>query len=386
MVDNNHDDYNQKNIVSYIHPIRTYLPCTGIGRHINQMLLGLATSSEVDLTLFFSQQWLAEDGKLHPSSPLRELPKTTFPFPENSTERRWKLISRPVMDRYLPEEVDWVYAPMETYIPVKKCPVAVTIHDIQAFEPNLPWANTWRHRWFRFKWGRWVRRALRDCRVVFTVSEFSKQRMVELLGGDPNKIVVVGNGVEDSFFNIATVPQAKIKRPVAEPYIIIIGGLKEKKGAADTLAVARSLLAQKSDLQVVVAGSSEPEYIEAAKELPNVHLLGLVEEENLPYLVRGACSLLFLTPYEGFGIPALEAMAAGIPVVVSNRASLPEVVGDAGLIVEPTETEKIVDLLTHLANDRALWETYSQLGQKQASQYSWENCVSKVINTFEQYG
>lgn len=377
-------DSNKNHIMSYIHPIRTYLPCTGIGRHINRMLLGMATLPEVDLTLFFSQQWLGEDGKLDSSCPLRELPKTTFPFPENPTERRWKLISRPQMDRYLPNKVDWLYAPMETYIPVKKCPVAVTIHDIQAFEPNLPWANTWRHRWFRFKWGRWVRRALRDCRVVFTVSEFSKQRMVELLGGDSNKIIVVGNGVEDSFFKMATVPQAKIKRPVAEPYIIIIGGLKEKKGAADTLAVARSLLAKKSDLQIVVAGSSEPEYIEAAKELPNVHLLGLVEEESLPHLVRGACSLLFLTPYEGFGIPALEAMAAAIPVMVSNRASLPEVVGDAGFIVEPTETEKIVDILTNLANDNSLWETYSQIGRDRASVYTWDKCVHTVLNTLKE--
>lgn len=371
-------------LTSYIHPIRTYLPCTGVGRHINQMLVGMAALPEVDLTLFYSQEWLGEDGKLDPSCPLRELPKTTFPFPENSTERRWKLISRPLMDSYLPEKVDWVYAPMETYIPVTKCPVAVTIHDIQAFETNLPWAKTWRHRWFRIKWGRWVRRALRDCRVVFTVSEFSKQRMVDLLGGDPNKIVVVGNGVEDSFFKMATVPQKEIKRPVVEPYIIIIGGLREKKGGRDTLAVARELLNQKSDLQIVVAGSSEPEYIEAAKELPNLHLLGLVEEESLPHLVRGACSLLFLTPYEGFGIPALEAMAAGIPVVVSNCASLPEVVGDAGFIVEPKHTGKIVDILTQLANDRALWETYSQLGRDRASAYTWDRCVQTVLSTLKE--
>ena len=373
-------------LISYIHPIRTYLPCTGIGRHINQMLLGMANSPEIDLTLFFSEQWLGSDGKLDSRTPLNTLPAHPFPLPENATERRWKLISRPRMDKYLPEKVDWLYAPMETYIPVKKCPVAVTIHDIQAFETHLPWANTWQHRWFRFKWGRWVRRALRDCRVVFTVSEFSKQRMVELLGGNPNKIVVVGNGVEDSFFEMATVSQQEIKRPVAEPYVIIIGGLREKKGGKETLAVARSLFKQKSPLQMVVAGSSEPEYIEAAQELPNVHLLGVVEEESLPHLVRGACSLLFLTPYEGFGIPALEAMAAGIPVVVSNRASLPEVVGNAGFIVEPTHAEKIVDLLTQLANDRALWETYSQWGRDRASIYTWDKCVNTVINTFKQYG
>jgi glycosyltransferase involved in cell wall biosynthesis len=349
------------------------------------MLLGMATFPKLDLTLFFSQEWLGEDGKLDPRCPLRELPKKTFPFPENSTERRWKLISRPLMDGYLPEKVDWVYAPMETYIPVKKCPVAVTIHDIQAFESELPWAKTWRHRFFRFKWGRWVHRALKDCRVVFTVSEFSKQRMVEVLGGDPNKIVVVENGVEESFFKMATVPQKEIEPPIDLPYTIVIGGLRDKKGAVDTLAVARSLLAYKSELQIVVAGNSEPEYIEAAKDLPNVHLLGLVEEERLPRLIRGASSLLFLTPYEGFGIPALEAMAAGIPVVVSNRASLPEVVRDSGFVVEPNETEKIVDILTHLVNDTTLWNEYSQRGRERASLYTWDRSVETVISTLNKF-
>jgi glycosyltransferase involved in cell wall biosynthesis len=219
---------------------------------------------------------------------------------------------------------------------------------------------------------------------VFTVSEFSKQRMVELLGGDPNKIVVVGNGVEDGFFNMATVPQQEIQRPVAEPYIIIIGGLREKKGGANTLAVARSLLERKSDLQIVVAGNSEPNYIEAANELPNVHLLGMVDEQWLPRLVRGASSLLFLTPYEGFGIPALEAMAAGIPVVASNRASLPEVVGDSGFLVEPNETEQIVDILDRLAKNSMLWNNYSQRGRDRASVYTWDKCVQTVLDTLKE--
>lgn len=372
-------------ITSYIHPSRTYLPCTGVGKHVNQIIVRLVNFAEVDLNLFFSQEWLKEDRKLDLRSPLRELPKITFPFSENLTERCWKLVNRPYMDRYLPKNVDWLYTPMETYIPVKKCPVAVTIHDIQAFETNLPWAKTWQHRWFRFKWGLWVHRALKDCRVVFTVSEFSKQRMVEVLGGDPNKIVVVENGVEESFFKMATVPQKEIEPPIDLSYTIVIGGLRDKKGAVDTLAVARSLLAYKSELQIVVAGNSEPEYIEAAKDLPNVHLLGLVEEERLPRLVRGASSLLFLTPYEGFGIPALEAMAAGIPVVVSNRASLPEVVGDSGFVVEPNETEIIVDVLTQLVNDSILWNDYSQRGRDRASLYTWDRSVETVISTLKQF-
>ncbi|WP_414563556.1 MULTISPECIES: glycosyltransferase family 4 protein [unclassified Anabaena] len=372
-------------IISYIHPIRTYLPCTGVGRHINHILLGIKARKEVELELFFSQQWLGKDNKLDPRCPLRELPKYTFPTLENFTERTWKLFGYPRMDRYLPEQTDWLYAPMETYIPVSKCPVAVTIHDVQAFEPNLPWSHTWQHQLFRYKWGRWVRRALSECRVVFTVSEFSKQRMVDLLGGDPQKIIVVGNGVEQSFFDIASKNPKDLKRPIEAPYTLVVGGLRQKKGGDYVLAVAEALLKRNSNLNIVVAGELEANYIEAAKSYSNITLLGMVSDEDLPQLLRKATSLLFLSLYEGFGMPALEAMAVGIPVIVSNKASLPEVVGNAGIIVNPEATEPIVEILVNLTENSHLAEEYAQRGRKHSAQYTWSQCVDRVLTALQQF-
>jgi glycosyltransferase involved in cell wall biosynthesis len=356
------------------------------------MLLGLEDRSEISLKLLFSQQWLTGDRQLDPRSPLATIPYHTFPAAENATERTWKLVGFPKMDRYIADDTDWLYAPMETYIPVSKCPVAITLHDIQAFETNLPWSQTWQHRWFAYKWGRWVRRALADCRVVFTVSEFSKQRIVELLGADPRKIAVVGNGVDAAFFEIAHTDPATIKPQICNqgadlnvPYIIIIGGLRQKKGADDVLAVARALSHRKSDLQIVVAGESEPSYVAEVEAYPNITLLGMVADLDLPMLVRCASSLLFLSPYEGFGIPALEAMAAGIPAVVADRASLPEVVGDAGLIVDPAATEAIVDILVDLEGLPQLRAEYIQRGYHHAAQYTWSNCVDRLTIAFNTF-
>jgi glycosyltransferase involved in cell wall biosynthesis len=372
-------------ITAYIHPIRTYLPCTGVGKHINNMLLGLSDRDEIALRLLFSQQWLTIEKQLAPLSPLSPLPFTTFPAAENTTERTWKLLGFPQMDRYISDDTDWVYTPMETYIPVSKCPVAITLHDIQAFEPNLPWSQTWQHRWFAYKWGRWVSKALTDCRVVFTVSEFSKQRMVDLLGANPKKIEVIGNGVDSSFFEIAKIDPASLNPPIDSPYIIIVGGLRKKKGADDVLKVAKVLHQRKSDLHIVIAGDSEANYVVAAQEYPNITLLGIVSDVDLPCLLRCASSLLFLSPYEGFGIPALEAMAAGIPAVVADRASLPEIVGNAGIIVDATTTEAIVDILVDLDRMPQLRAEYIQRGYHHAETYTWSNCVDRLVKAFNTF-
>jgi hypothetical protein len=126
------------NILSFVHPTRTYLPCSGIGRHANNILTRLAERKNMDVELFFSEQWLGEDAEMDPRTPLRRLPHRTFPFPENLTERCWKLFGRPYMDRWVPGDTDLVYSPMETYLPLRDTPAAVTLHDVQALETDLP--------------------------------------------------------------------------------------------------------------------------------------------------------------------------------------------------------------------------------------------------------
>lgn len=372
-------------VTSYIHPVRTYLPCTGVGRHINATVYRLDCSDEIYLDLLVSQQWVGEDNKLDIHCPLRDLPTYTFPTHENPTERSWKLIGLPRLDPYIPDSTDWLYAPMETYLPVSKCPVAVTLHDIQAFESHLPWSQSWQHRWFRYKWGRWVRRTLNHCRVVFTVSEFSKQRMVDLLDADPQKIVVIGNGVDQSFFDIANANLTNWTPPVETPYVFMVGGLRQKKGGDHYLALADHLRRHQSPIQIVIAGQIDPDYAKAAEAHPNIKLLGVVSDEELPKLMRGSLCLLFLSLYEGFGIPPLEAMAAGVPAIVTNRASLPEVVGDAGIIVEPDATEEIAEYLTALETNSTLRQDYIQRGQHHAAQYTWSRCVDNIIDAFHKY-
>jgi glycosyltransferase involved in cell wall biosynthesis len=163
----------------------------------------------------------------------------------------------------------------------------------------------------------------------------------------------------------------------------MIGGLREKKGADAMLAVARELDRRGSDVQLVVAGPNGEEYEARADEMDNVHLMGWVDDEEVPPLMRGALALLFLSPYEGFGLPAAEAMAAGTPAVVSDVASLPEVVGEAGTVVDPNATGRIVDVTQALNRDPKMRDRYATAGRARAQTYTWDRCVDRLLTTFE---
>lgn len=362
-------------ITSYIHPQRAFLPCTGVGRHMNNILYNLGNKHEVELLV--ARQWInSKNDQLIGNTPLNELPIRSFPFPENITERIWKTAGYPYMDKYV-KDADVVYCPEETYIPLKNKPLVITIHDIQAFETNLEWSNSRQHQLFRKKWMVWIKKIVRNKVPIFTVSTFSKNRMMELLNIPDEQIFVVGNGVEEGFFNTA----GNETSPFNYPYVFIVGGLRYKKGADYVIKVAQKAQKEIPDLKFIVAGEQEVKYNNIAKELNNIELLGMVEDLELPRLMRHASSLLFLSLYEGFGIPAIEAMAAGTPVIASNRASLPEIVNKYGVITDPCNTNEIME---YIKTSEVLRKEFEIPGKEYARNYSWDKISNNVESNLKE--
>jgi alpha-1,3-rhamnosyl/mannosyltransferase len=117
-------------------------------------------------------------------------------------------------------------------------------------------------------------------------------------------------------------------------------------------------------------------------EAGQVRPLGFTSDSDLAALYAGAMVLVYPSLYEGFGLPPLEAMACGTPVIVSNRATLPEVVGDAGEMVEPTDAEGLTTLLQRLADDRAHWQQRAELCRQRASEFSWERCAQETLAVY----
>lgn len=345
---------------------------SGIGRHICEMVTGLANRAGASVEVVTSPKSLNHNPELQRC--LGHLPLRALPFSSRTIERLWKTLRWPRVDRHLSQDCDVVYTPAQTRLPPSRFPTVITIHDIQPFETNLPWSQTRSHRLTQRKWRAWLPQAACEATRVVTVSEFTKQRLVSLLELDPARIGVVGNGVSDVFFRAG-----RERTYPPNPSVVVVGGLRTKKGASDVLAVTELLASRKSRIQIDIVGANEAEWVTKAGNTPNVVNHGILSDSELAILLARATALLFLSPYEGFGIPAIEAMAAGTPAVVADAASLPEVAGDAGIVINPADHETIADILERLHGDHVWRNTYVTKGYAHAARFTWTACVDHLL-------
>ena len=325
------------------------------------------------------------DGSWPKTSALRGLPLTTFRWSRRFTEASWALCRWPAAERWT-GPVDWVYCPADAYVATRRARLAVTIHCVDWFDPELPWYDHPDTRRQRRSLAPRFRRYCKNTTLVMPVSQFLAKRLTELIGIPPERMRVIGNGVEDNYFSAGALDETW--RPVVNdrPYLIAVGGLTQRKGAEYILATARILLARRSNLQILIAGTGEPEFDAPARELSNITMLGFVGvESGLPGLIRNAVALFFPSRSETFGIPAVEAMAAGTPAVVSNNAALPEVVGDAGVVVDPNQVEAVADVLMNLERDSQLRAKLIQAGHIRAEQFRWSACVQRVAAAMREF-
>ncbi|WP_448006665.1 glycosyltransferase [Agromyces bauzanensis] len=213
----------------------------------------------------------------------------------------------------------------------------------------------------------------RRAAAVICVSEFSAEEAIELLGvTDPH---VVHNGVDDRFFDAKPLP-GDIRQSMGLPaeYVLHAGGASRRKNL-EALAEAWPLVhRERPTLGLVLAGPPHRRRDELFGGMPGVTLVGRLPDAIMPGLVAGASVVVVPSLYEGFGLPALEAMAANVPVVAAATSSLPEVVGDAGFLVEPTGQAIAEGLITATSGDIQVASLVAA-GRRRASDFTWDRCA-----------
>lgn len=219
-----------------------------------------------------------------------------------------------------------------------------------------------------------IRPAVRRAHTVLTVSEFSRREICQWASVSEDRVLSVGCGVDEHFC-----PQGPRHAP-PYPYLFVVGAHKPHKNLPGLLA-AFAQAATASEVRLVLTGRADEPLLLQARRLgieQRLVFAGLVSEEELPAYYRGARALLIPSFYEGFGLPALEAMACGTPVIASNVTALPEVVGDAGLLIDPASIPAMAGAMERILQDSCLRMDLSARGLVRAKQFSWPAVAQRV--------
>jgi len=268
------------------------------------------------------------------------------------------------------------YAPFQ----FKEGPTLITVCDL-SFIRHPEWHPKDRVRHFQ----KFCLTELSEADAIITISEFSKKEIMELLGIAPTKIYVTHLGVDQSF-----TPNGEKMEGLPNRYILFVGNLEPRKNLVTLLHAYRSLSRDlRERYPLVIAGASGWLTKELKKVLHSFQgdekpiLTGYVPQDLLPNLYRGASLFIFPSFYEGFGLPVIEAMASGIPVVASDTTSLPEVVGDAGVLVNPYDMDEWKTAIVEVLGDEKRRMKMSEKGLERAKLFSWDKCARETLAIYE---
>jgi glycosyltransferase involved in cell wall biosynthesis len=295
----------------------------------------------------------------------------------------WEQFAAPFLTAF--DGMDLVHGPVNIVPLGGRVPSVVTIHDLAFLEYPEQYPPM-QQRYLEMMTRASVRKA---CRVI-TVSEYTGLDVAARLGIPSRKIVVVPNGVSAEFYprqGTGELDEFRDQLNLPDDFLLFVGTLQPRKNLAGLIR-AFAQLPSGERLPLYVVGGEGWMYSEIFDEVQRlgiadeVHFPGYAASETLPLWYSAATAFIYPSFYEGFGLPVLEAMACGAPVVTSNRSSLPEVVGDAGVLTNPDDPDDIASALSELLNDSDKRAALSRSGRERASTFTWNRTARETARVY----
>lgn len=300
------------------------------------------------------------------------------------TNLGWTLIGLP--RAALRAGVDVVHAPAYTAPFWSPVPTVLTIHDV-SYELHPQW-YPYRRDWMRRVF---YRRSAHAASHILTVSGFSASEISAAYHIPRERITVTPLGVDEGFAPADSRMPGELPAGVVAPYLLHVGDLHERRNLAmlvEAMLAARRHFGAAPALSLVLAGRdrgiADNLFALAAQAgaADAVVQLGTVREKQLRALYRNATALVYPSLYEGFGLPLLEAMASGTPVIASNVASMPEVLGDAGLLLDPMDRQGWMQAIVDIVNDQKKRSRMREAGLRRAAEFTWARTARLTLDVY----
>jgi len=357
----------------------------GIGRYVRELVSALANQDAVtDYRLFVS-------GAQHKNLP--PAPRTNFVWKPTRINpkwlaRIWHRAQIPIPIEIFTGKNDLFHATDFVLPPVRSnTRTLLTVHDLsfvrvpEAASPSL-----------KAYLDIVVPRSAKRADHILADSQATKEDLIELYRLPENKITVLLSGVDQRFHHLsASLLTMRTKYQIEKrPYIFSVGTVQPRKNYVRLVDALANLRNRGYDIDLVIAGGrgwlEDPLHhiITDKKMQEHVHLIGFVEDADLPALYSAATCVAFPSLYEGFGLPILEGMACGTPVLTSQVSSLPEVAGDAAIMVDPYNVDEIIDGLQRLISDTSLRSDLIQKGYEQAKRFTWKASAKYLQQVYAQ--
>ena len=304
------------------------------------------------------------------------LDDTLYPFRSQEYGVAWERTVLPLRARA--RDVDVLFCPNGNG-PLHASSAYETVLHIHDVSPQRGMASSMQQAYRKAA----VPRAARVADLVTTDSEFSKSEIIDVVGISPDKVRVVHCGIDNLYRS--SDPGDPLDLP--KQYVLFVGALNPRKNVSRLLQ-AFDALKSTTDLphKLVLIGPRNKKIFQKLdiEATDDILLRGFVSERELKYAYRNADLFAYPSLYEGFGLPPIEAMACGTPVVSSTVSSLPEVIGDAGELVDPTDTEAIARGMEHVLRDSQYRDTLVERGRERAERFTWGRAADEFIRLFEE--
>jgi len=315
-------------------------------------------------------------------------PQTGQHAKDFSTPQRWFWDQFIFPRRARKSKVDLLHQPCFSAPLFYEGRVIVTCHDLISifFPENLPLAS-------RLFYSKWEPFSYRKASKIIAISEHTKRDIMALLKIPEEKISVIPLAASRDFRPIRSMRKLKEVREkykTGQNYLLDVGTIEPRKNLPFLVRAYALAVREGVDSNLVITGKKGWYYqglfqlVEDLNLEDKVIFTGYVEEKDLPALYSGAKAFVFPSLYEGFGLPPLEAMACGTPVISSNTSSMPEVIGKAGILISPKDERLWANIIVNVLKDKALAQTLSEWGVRQAKKFSWEETARKTIEVYRE--